>query len=162
MSTHFPELLRILVHAGVEFIIVGGAAARAHGSTRLTEDLDVVYQRSSENIERICNALAPYHPYLRGAPPGLPFDWSPQTIKNGLNFTLIVDLGAIDLLGEITGGGPYENLLPTSQRISLFGLTCWCLSLQTLIKVKRATGRPKDLEVLAELEAIAEESENNS
>jgi len=161
MSTDFPELLRILVHADVEFIIVGGAAARAHGSARFTEDLDVVYQRSSENIERICNVLAPYHPYLRGAPPGLPFDWSPQTIKNGLNFTLIVDLGAIDLLGEITGGGSYENLLPTSQRISLFGLTCLCLNIKTLIAVKRAAGRPKDFEALAELEAIAEEVENN-
>jgi hypothetical protein len=100
MSTNFPELLRILVRADVEFIIVGGAAARAFGSTRLTEDLDVVYRRSSENIERVCSALAPYHPYLRGAPLGLPFDWSPQTIKNGLNFTLTVDLGAIDLLGN--------------------------------------------------------------
>jgi hypothetical protein len=161
MPTNFPELLRLLVSANVDFIIVGGVAARAHGSSRLTEDLDVVYNRSAENIERVYSALSPYHPYLRGAPPGLPFDWSPQTIKNGLNFTLIVDHGAIDLLGEITeitGGGSYDQLQAHSEFISLFGLTCRCLTLDQLIKVKRAAGRPRDLEAIAELTAILEES----
>ena len=56
-------------------------------------------------------SLAVYDPYLRGAPPGLPFEWDECTIHNGLNFTLITKLGAIDLLGEVTGGGSYEDLL---------------------------------------------------
>jgi hypothetical protein len=57
-------------------------------------------------------ALAPHHPYLRGAPPGLPFDWAEETLKRGLNSTLTTDLGPIDLLGEIAGGGAYDDLLP--------------------------------------------------
>ncbi len=155
--TDFHALIRVLRESAVEFIIVGGAAATAHGSARLTLDLDVVYHRSSENIARVVAALRPLQPYLRGAPPGLPFDWSEETIKKGLNFTLITTLGALDLLGEITGGGGYDDLRPDTTRVDIAGFECLCLSLERLIQVKRAAGRPKDLEAIAELEAIHEE-----
>lgn len=118
------------------------------------------YNRSRENIERIVSALAPYRPYLRGAPPGLPFDWSARTVLNGLNFTLTTSLGAIDILGEITGGGNYADLLPQSAFIELYGVKCLCLKLEKLILTKRAAGRPKDLNAIAELEALLEESAN--
>ena len=162
MMTNFHELLQALVAANVEFIIVGGAAATAHGSARLTEDLDIVYRRTPENIEHMVAALLPYDPYLRGAPPGLPFKWDQRTISNGLNFTLITALGAIDLLGEITGGGNYDDLLPHSIELQLFGLKSLCLGLERLIHVKRAAGRPKDFEAIAELEAILEERRQQS
>jgi predicted nucleotidyltransferase len=159
MTTNFPELLRVLSQAEVEFIIVGGAAAIAHGSATLTQDLDIVYNRDTKNIERVVAALTDYSPYLRGAPPGLPFDWSARTIRNGLNFTLSTSLGAIDILGEIAGGGSYEDLLPNSSNIELYGTKCLCLKLEKLIETKRAAGRPKDLNAIAELEALLEESE---
>jgi len=155
----FEALLRLLAGHGVEFIIVGGAAATAHGSTRLTEDLDIVYRRTSENIARLAACLAPHAPYLRGAPPGLPFRLDSETIQRGLNFTLRTDLGALGLLGQITGGGAYEDLLPDAISLRLFGVSCLCLGLKRLIEVKRAVGRPRDLEAIAELEALLEESE---
>jgi len=155
--TDFPALLRCLSGAGVEYIVVGGAAATAHGSARLTQDLDVVYRRSGENIRRLASALGPHRPYLRGAPPGLPFQWDVRTLERGLNFTLATALGAIDLWGEIAGGGTYEALLPDCVTLEVFGTTCRCLGLERLIRVKRAAGRPKDLEAIAELEAILEE-----
>lgn len=156
MATNFPELIRAL--ADVEFIIVGGVAARAHGSARFTEDLDVAYRRSEENIHRIVRALAEHRPYIRGAPPGLPFVWDERTIQNGLNFTLTTAIGSIDLLGEITGGGTYDDLLPHTVVQEFFGVDCRFLDVQTLIRVKRAAGRPKDYEAIAELEALAEET----
>jgi len=156
--TDFATLILLLVENDVEFIIVGGAAATAHGSARLTLDLDVVYSRDNLNLERIVRALAPSQPYLRGAPPGLPFEWSVETLKKGLNFTLITTLGALDLLGEIVGGGGYEELKPETIKIEVAGAECMCLSLERLIEVKRAAGRPKDLEAIAELEQILEES----
>jgi predicted nucleotidyltransferase len=116
-----------------------------------------VYRRNQENIQYLAFALRDQEPYLRGAPPGLPFKWSSETIKAGLNFTLITKLGAIDLFGEILEGGRYEELLANSVEVELFGMKCRCLDLETLIRVKRATGRPKDLETTAELEAILEE-----
>jgi hypothetical protein len=157
MSTPLEQLLRTLRDGGVECIIVGGVAARAHGSSRLTDDLDVVYSRTPENLQRLVHALSPVRPYLRGAPPGLPFDWSVATVRAGLNFTLITQLGALDLLGEITGGGDYNALRPHALSITLFGGTFLLLDLPWLIRVKRAAGRPKDLEVVAELEVLQDE-----
>ena len=153
----FAALLRALVDGGVEFIVVGGAAATAHGAARLTLDLDVVYARSPENLVRLAAALQPYHPYLRGMPPGLPFVLDHRTLANGLNFTLVTMLGDLDLLGEITGGGGYTELLPFTMPLTLFGRTCVCINLQRLIFVKRAAGRPKDFEAISELQALLEE-----
>lgn len=155
------KLLERLSDGRVDFILVGGVAATVHGSSRLTEDIDVVYQRSPENIQRLARALADVTPYLRGAPRGLPFQWDAITIERGLNFTLTTTLGAIDLFGEIVGGGRYEALLPHSIEVDVFGTRCKCLGLRQLIDVKRATGRPKDFEAIAELEAILEENARN-
>ena len=157
--TNYTALLKLLTENKVEFIIVGGAAATAHGSARLTLDLDVVYNRKRSNIERLVDALGDIKPYLRGAPPGLPFDWSAETLEKGLNFTLITTLGALDLLGEIVGGGGYDQLLPHTINIEVAGVLCQCLGVEGLIKAKRAAGRPKDLEVVAELEQILSETQ---
>lgn len=152
----YPALLRALHDQDVRFIIVGGAAATAHGAARLTQDLDIVYDRSRDNLARLVAALGPHQPYLRGAPEGLPFRLDAETLRKGLNFTLTSKLGDVDLLGEITGGGGYRELEPHTIQLELFGVRCLCLSLDKLIEVKRAAGRPKDLEALAELIAIRE------
>ncbi|HWP36927.1 MAG TPA: hypothetical protein VNL18_05165 [Gemmatimonadales bacterium] len=152
--TDFPRLIATLCEADVAFILVGGVAATIHGSSRLTQDVDIVYRRDSDNLTRLERALAPHHPYLRGAPRGLPFEWSAATLKRGLNFTLTTDIGDIDILGEIVGGGDYERLFDESIEIELFGHRCRCLNLAALIRAKRAAGRPRDLEVVAELEAL--------
>jgi hypothetical protein len=136
---------------------VGGVAAAAHGSARVTDDLDVCYARDSTNLERLVSALAPHRPYLRGAPPGLPFEWSVRTLAAGLNFSLTTGLGSIDLLGEIVGGGGYQDLASHSTLVEAFGRRFRILDRPGLIRVKRAAGRPKDLEVVAELEALSEE-----
>lgn len=125
--TDFGALLRALHAGGVECILVGGVAATVHGSSRLTQDVDLVYRRS------------------------------PETIARGLNFTLTTDIGDVDLLGDIVGGGGYDDLLGHSIVIQVFGLSMRCLGLERLIHVKRAAGRPKDLEAIAELEVIREE-----
>jgi hypothetical protein len=155
--TSYAGLLGALAGGRVEFIIVGGVAATAHGAARLTQDIDIVYARTPENIERLAESLRHHAPYLRGAPRDLPFEWSTETIRRGLNFTLTTSLGDIDLLGEIAGGGDFARLLPHTIRLELFGHPCLCLDLPTLVRVKRAAGRPKDFEAIAELEALLEE-----
>ena len=111
---------------------------------------------STVNLKRLAASLAPFRPYLRGVPPGLPFQWDQTTLERGLNFTLTSSIGDIDLLGQMAGGGLYEEIAPGSVVLTLFGRQVRCLSLPQLIAAKRAAGRPKDLEVLAELEALAE------
>ena len=151
------RLIRRLVDGHVDFILIGGLAANAHGSARVTTDVDVSYSRAPANLARLVKALKPVKPYLRGAPPGLPFQWSVATLRAGLNFTLITTDGAIDLLGEIVAGGTYEDLLAHSTAHRAFGRDIRILDLPWLIRVKRAAGRPKDLETIAELEALLEE-----
>jgi hypothetical protein len=108
-------------------------------------------------VARLVAALVPCEPYLRGAPPGLPFVLDEQTITRGLNFTLVTTLGDLDLLGEVTGGGSFEQLHASSESIDIDGLECRVVTLPKLIALKRAAGRGKDREALAELEALLEE-----
>jgi hypothetical protein len=152
--TDYRRAIDVLRGGGVRFIVIGGVAATAHGSTQLTNDLDVVYARGAADIERLAATLAAHHPYLRGVPPGLPFRFDAATIKMGLNFTLDTDFGPLDLLGEATGGGTYEALQGHTVTLDLYGGPCLCVDLPTLIRLKRAAGRPKDILALAELEAI--------
>jgi len=78
------RLLSVLHDAEVRFVIIGGVAATIHGSARLTSDLDVVYARDRENLERLVAALQPLDPYLRGAPPGLPFRFDVETLRRSI------------------------------------------------------------------------------
>lgn len=162
MGPNFREILPILVQNGVRFIVIGGGAALAHGAARLTYDVDIVYARHPEDLRRLAAALQPYQPYLRGAPPGLPFRWDERTLKSGLNFTLTTALGDLDLLGEVAGGGSYEQLLPFTQELETFGVRCRFVTLEKLIQLKRAAGRPKDLEAIAELQALLEERQRGA
>jgi hypothetical protein len=147
-------MIQLLFGGGMESILIGGIAAAAHGSARVTQDVDVVYGRGPENLQRISQALAPLHPYLRGAPPGLPFRLDVATLSAGLNFTLTTDIGPLDLLGEVAGGGRYEDLVSHSIEAEVFGVRCRVLDLETLIATKKAAGRPKDFEAIAELELL--------
>jgi predicted nucleotidyltransferase len=154
--TDFEGLLRALLERRVEFVVIGGLAATIHGSARSTLDLDIVYRRTPDNVARLVAVLAPLVPALRGAPAGLPFRLDVPTVERGLNFTLDTALGSLDLLGEVVGGGRYEDLLAHTQMVRLFGHECRCVTLQALIALKRAAGRPKDNEILAELEILLE------
>lgn len=148
--------LRLLTRHQVEFVIVGGVAVSAHGSSYLTYDLDVCYARSRENLKRLAAALTPYHPRPRDFPADFPFVWDEQMLRQGTNFTLSTGLGNIGLLGEVAGLGGYEQAREQSVAMSLFGMQCLVLSLDALINTKRAAGRAKDLLVLPELEALRE------
>jgi len=152
--TDFEKALAVLSDGGVEFIVIGGVAGALHGSAFITQDLDVVYSRRPENIRRLAAALHSHETYLRGAPPGLPFEWDERTIRNGLNFTLTTAFGDLDLLGEVAGGGTYEDLMAHSCEAIGFGVHFRLVKLEKLIVLKRAAGRPKDLAVIAELQGI--------
>lgn len=155
-GTQIEAILTRLARAGVDFVVIGGVAGLAHGSARVTFDIDICYERTPENIRRLCDTLGPLHPQLRGAPEGLPFRLDPETVKAGLNFTLTTDLGAVDLLGEISGLGGYKGVKAASETIPLYGLEMKVLSLEGLIVAKRAAARGKDKEAIVELEALLE------
>ncbi len=150
--TSFSRLIGALTTAEVEFVLIGGLALISRGGTRTTQDLDLVYERGSANLERLVTALQPLRPRLRGAPAELPFFFDARTLKSGLNFTLVTDFGEVDLLGEVTGLGGYAAALAKSSVLPMFGHQVRVLDLEGLEQSKRAAGRAKDL---IDLETIA-------
>jgi predicted nucleotidyltransferase len=153
--TRFRDLLARLSDAKVDFVVIGGLAVIAHGHTRATLDLDVCYARSPENVRKMVAALALIHPRLRGAPPELPFFWDERTVRNGLNFTLVTDEGDLDLLGEVTGLGSYDDIALRAVDLELHGAHVRLLSLEDLMRSKAAAGRAKDLVDLEALRVLA-------
>jgi len=153
---NLEKTLEALRNSHVEFVLIGGAAMAVQGSAYVTRDLDFCYARTGKNMEQLAAALSPFHVKLRGAPGNLPFRFDAETIALGLNFTLITDLGEIDLLGEVVGLGDFEKVRAESEKLEIYGTECLVLSLSGLIKSKRAAGRPRDLMVLPELEALKE------
>ncbi len=150
------RLLKALHSEGVEFVVIGGAAAVLQGSAYVTADFDLCYSRAKENVERLAKALAPFHPSLRGVPENLPFRLDVGALRSGSNFTLVTDVGDLDIFGEVKGLGSYEKALAFSDEMGIFGIPCKVLTLEGLIKTKQATGRPKDLRLLPELKALLE------
>ena len=150
------ETVRLLYDAGVEFVLIGGAAMGVQGSAHLTKDIDFCYKRTPKNMDRLARAIAPLHAKLRNAPADLPFCLDAKTIAAGMNFTLSTDIGDLDFLGEVSGLGSYNQVLAQSDKRIIGGLDCRVLSLEGLIKAKEASGRPRDLYVLPELRGLAE------
>ncbi len=154
---NFSFFLPQLVHHDVQFVLIGGGAAIAHGLARATYDVDIIYSRQEENLAKLVAALEGIELYYRGAPPGLPFRWDRETLRSGLNFTFTSTKGDIDLLGEAAGQGTWEGLRSDCETMLLYGCSVRVVTLERLIQLKRAAGRPKDFETIAQLEALREE-----
>jgi hypothetical protein len=149
----FEAILTALDERGVDFVLIGGLALVVHGGPRATVDVDLIYARDAENLERLASALAPFRPWLRGAARELPFTLDARTLASGLNFTLASEAGDLDLFGEVPGLGDYASARATSEQVPVFGRAIAVLSLDGLERCKRAAGRAKDL---LDLAAIAE------
>ncbi len=140
----------------VNFVVIGGLAARAHGSTRITEDLDVCYDREKGNVRRVARVLARWRAYPRGIERGLPFVMDERTLAAAPVMTLTSDEGDIDVFDTVPGVGGYAEALSSSLAIDAGDVAFRVLDLPALIAAKRAAGRRRDLDHLPELEALLE------
>ena len=145
-----------LTQAGVHFVVIGGVAARVHGSPRITEDLDICYDPNPPNAARLAELLAAWHAYPRGVEPNLPFIMDARTLKAVPVMTLTTDQGEIDLFDAVSGVGAYEGVLRASVEVAANGLRFRALDLPGLLQAKAAARRPKDLDQIPELEALLE------
>jgi hypothetical protein len=136
--------LELFARAGVDFVVIGGVAGGAHGSAYGTIDLDLAYSRDPENLERIVIVLRSIEAKLRGVRPDVPFQLDAESLRRGANLTFATTLGAIDLLGDPAGAPPYERLRAEAIVIELRGLSIRVASLDHLIAMKEAAGRPRD------------------
>ncbi len=152
------EILKRLCEQGVDFVVVGGLAGVAHGSSLVTEDLDVCTPMSSQNLSRILAALADLSPRWRMLPARPPLPLEPSKLESFKNLYILTDWGQVDFLSEIAGIGDYEKVSQHCVTLDISGASCRVLSLDALIEAKRAFGRPKDVQAAVELEAIRDRS----
>lgn len=148
------RLLQRLAARGVDFVVVGGYAAIAHGSAQLTNDLDICFASDQENLDALARALEDLKARLRGIDEDVPFVPDVATLRGIQLLTLDTDEGPIDLLATPDGAPSYETLRRRAERVEVSGVQTLVASLQDLKTMKQAAGRPKDLLMLEELEAI--------
>lgn len=150
-----PILVR-LVDAGVDFVLIGGLAAGAHGSAYPTYDVDVAYSRAPENLDRLATVLSQLHATLRGAPEDVPFILDAKSLAAGGNFTFDTDLGKLDLPAYPEGAPTYESLRSQAMESTVDGRPVRIASLDHIIAMKEAAGRTHDQLVAAELRALSD------
>ncbi|HET9197825.1 MAG TPA: hypothetical protein VFN92_06180 [Solirubrobacterales bacterium] len=151
------SLLGPLVRHGVDFVVIGGVAGLAQGSSYPTYDLDVAYSRDHANLERLVEALHDLEVNLRGAPSDLPFLLEVRTLESGANFTFDTDYGKFDILGDVEGSGGYDTLREKAVVARVAGSEVRVASIDHLIAMKRAANRPKDRNMVEEYIVLADE-----
>lgn len=149
------KLLRRLVEGQVDFVVVGGFAAVVHGSPRLTNDLDICCSSTQANLAALGKVLTELGASLRGVEEAVPFLPDLATLRRTQLLTLESPDGPMDLLAAPSGSPGYASLRRQADRVELDRVTVLVASLDHLMDMKRAAGRPKDLVDLEELQAVA-------
>jgi hypothetical protein len=153
-----PSLvLERFARADVDFVVIGGVAGGAHGSAFGTFDVDLAYARDHGNLERLAAVLRSLDATLRGAPSDVPFQLDARSLAAGTNFTFATSLGAIDILAEPIGAPPYDRLRADAVVIDIAGNGIRIASLEHLIAMKEAAGRPKDKLMATEYRTLSDE-----
>lgn len=154
------DAISVLSAHKVRFVVIGGIAAVLLGSPQLTFDLDVCYARDPDNFEALAAALRELGARLRGAPENLPFQLDAETLRNGDSFTFATEAGNVDVLGTPLGTTGYSQLMRDAWAATLGGVDVAVASLDMLIRMKEAAGRPKDRAALESLYALRDRLEN--
>lgn len=150
-------VLELFARAGVDFVVIGGVAGGAHGSSYGTFDVDLAYARDRENLERIATVLGGIQATLRGAPEDLPFQLDADSLRAGANFTFRTSLGSVDLRADPVGAPPYDRLRGEAMVIDVRGEAVRIASLDHLIAIKEAAGRTKDKLMATEYRVLSDE-----
>jgi hypothetical protein len=150
---NLSELTRRLIDAEVEFVLIGGFAAVAHGVTLVTRDVDICCRLSEANLMRIQQAFADLHPVHRSRP-DLPLALTPEQCTSLKNLYLKTDLGVVDCLGEVLGVGDFESVFNHSVEVELPFGHCRIIDLEALIRAKEAMNRDHDRVTVKQLNEI--------
>lgn len=157
MTSLGPEtILAALAEHGVAFVVIGGLAAVAHGSRRMTRDIDVVVAPDDDNLAglgRALNALRAVALVEGGAEKAIePGDIA--MIAPGRILHTTSPAGRLDVVGAPAGAAPYPELESRAITSRVGGVHVQIAGLDDLIAMKRASGRPLDLQDIADLTAL--------
>lgn len=154
MKPDLGKLLATLLESKIDFVLIGGFAGTLHGSTVVTQDLDVCLLLDPTHIKRLRTILAPFHPKHRMTPQKLSFLTELKSLENINNLYLETDLGILDIISSVTGVGGFEMIHQRAVKVPLYGYTCKVISIDDLIAAKGAMGRDKDKLAIRELTVI--------
>jgi Nucleotidyl transferase AbiEii toxin, Type IV TA system len=146
------ELLRRLTESGVDFVVIGGVAVILQASPRFTRDLDICYASQQENLDRLGRVLVELGARLRDIDGDLPFVPDARTLRHTQMLTLTTADGGLDLLVDPDGSPGYATLRRRADEMDIDGIVVRVASVEDLIAMKRAAGRPQDLVDLESLE----------
>jgi hypothetical protein len=153
---HLEKLLRHLVEGGVDFVVVGGVAVVIQSTPRFTGDLDISYALDHENLDRLGGVLTKLGARLRMTDEDLPFIPDGRTLRRAMLLTLTTSEGDLDLLAEPDGSPGYTAMRRRATHVDIEGVTVMVASIDDLIAMKQAAGRPKDLVDIESLEIARE------
>ena len=158
------SLLGVLNEHQVKFVVIGGVAARLHGSIRKTGDVDVCPEASVENADRLAAALRALDAriFVDEKTPALPFAIDGHAILRLAIMNLLTRFGRLDVIWDPPGSDGYDALDDEAVTMDVLGETVRVTSLSGLIRMKAAAGRPKDMEVLADLRFILDTQRRRS
>jgi hypothetical protein len=150
------EIVRVLVAHGVDFVIIGGAAAALHGSPFPTQDVDITPRETTDNLKRLSAALTDLGARIRtdAVPEGLAFSHDAESLAAGSVWNLTTDHGDLDLAMHPSGTGGYDDLVRDAVVVVVDGVESSVASLGDVIRSKEAANRDKDRRVLPELRRI--------
>ena len=166
MKTNFPNLLKQFAAAEVDFVIVGDFAGAVYGCTYITQGIDICCDFSAENLLRLQKALHGLNPVYRMTAKRQKLELTQDKCSRLENLYLDTDIGQLDCLSLINGIGNFQMVKDKSTLIEAEDIQLRILSLDALIKAKKAMNRPRDKEAILQLEAIkklrSKESQSNS
>lgn len=156
-------MLRVLASHRVDFVVVGGVAARLRGAPLVTQDVDVTPSRRADNLSRLAGALEDFEARLRTAtePDGVAMPFDPRLLASAAVWTLVTKFGDLDLVMDPAGTGGYADLIRDADGLTVArspDLVVEVASLADVIRSKEATGREKDRAALPLLRRTLEES----
>ena len=149
-------LVRALVDGGVDFVIVGGVAVVLQAMPRFTKDLDICYSTTEDNLDALGGVLVGLAARLRGIADAVPFVPDSRTLRQTQILCLTTPVGDIDLLVDPDGAPGYETLRERASVMELSGRTVRVASIEDMLAMKRAAGRPQDLTDIESLEVARE------
>src|SRR3989337_897556 len=115
----FEHIIAALIANGIRFVVIGGVAATIQGSARLTNDIDICYDASPDNIDRLVACLTRWNAYLRGVERGLPWVLDARALRTTPIMTLTTDIGDIDVLDTVPGVGDYAAVFKASEAVEI-------------------------------------------
>ncbi len=147
-------LLKRVSQAGIEFVIVGGYAGIVHGCSYVTQDIDICCVFAADSLLALQKALADLHPVHRMTPGRKPLELTAESAARFTNLCLDTDLGRLDCLSTIEGLGDYDQVKKASEPFEVEGMRRNVLTLDALIRSKKALNRPRDREAVRQLESL--------